>query len=94
MTESSAPLPASLLEALRRYDTPTICNAMEVVARLSWAELLRASGGRTFVFGQRKASEGRGVAANPPSSQIHEAGAASAAAQGQCPRQVDRADGK
>ncbi len=33
MTNSaSAPLPASLLEALGRYDTPTICNAMEVVA--------------------------------------------------------------
>ena len=31
MTES-APLPASLLEALGKYDTPTICNAMEVVA--------------------------------------------------------------
>jgi regulator of RNase E activity RraA len=29
---NSAPLPASVLEALRRYDTPTICNAMEVVA--------------------------------------------------------------
>src|ERR1700710_1393320 len=29
---ASAPLPASLLEALARYDTPTICNAMEVVA--------------------------------------------------------------
>src|SRR3981189_263959 len=28
-----APLPASLLEALARYDPPTICNAMEVVAR-------------------------------------------------------------
>ena len=27
-----APLPAALLEALARYDTPTICNAMEVVA--------------------------------------------------------------
>ncbi len=27
-----APLPAALLEALGRYDTPTICNAMEVVA--------------------------------------------------------------
>ena len=33
MTESAtAPLPASLLEALARYDTPTICNAMEIVA--------------------------------------------------------------
>ena len=29
---TSAPLPASVLEALARYDTPTICNAMEVVA--------------------------------------------------------------
>ena len=29
---ASAPLPASLLEALGRYDTPTICNAMEIVA--------------------------------------------------------------
>jgi regulator of RNase E activity RraA len=28
----SAPLPAALLEALGRYDTPTICNAMEVIA--------------------------------------------------------------
>jgi hypothetical protein len=27
-----APLPASLLEKLAQYDTPTICNAMEVVA--------------------------------------------------------------
>ena len=32
MTSSAAPLPASLLETLGRYDTPTICNAMEVVA--------------------------------------------------------------
>ena len=33
MTNSAnAPLPASLLEALARYDTPTICNALEVVA--------------------------------------------------------------
>ncbi len=33
MTDSAkAPLPASLLEALGRYDTPTICNAMEIVA--------------------------------------------------------------
>jgi regulator of RNase E activity RraA len=31
-TSASSPLPASLLEALARYDTPTICNAMEVVA--------------------------------------------------------------
>jgi regulator of RNase E activity RraA len=29
---SVAPVPASVLEALARYDTPTICNAMEVVA--------------------------------------------------------------
>ena len=29
---AAAPVPASLLEALARYDTPTICNAMEVVA--------------------------------------------------------------
>src|SRR6195256_5296666 len=29
---ANAPLPASLLEALARYDTPTICNALEVVA--------------------------------------------------------------
>lgn len=28
----SAPHPASLLEALARWDTPTICNALEVVA--------------------------------------------------------------
>src|ERR1700754_4050941 len=27
-----APLPAAVLEALARYDTPTICNAMEIVA--------------------------------------------------------------
>jgi regulator of RNase E activity RraA len=27
-----APLPAALLEALARYDTPTICNALEIVA--------------------------------------------------------------
>ena len=33
MTNSTlAPLPASLLEALGRYDTPTICNALEIVA--------------------------------------------------------------
>ena len=33
MTDSTqAPLPASLLEALGRYDTPTICNALEIVA--------------------------------------------------------------
>jgi regulator of RNase E activity RraA len=29
---ASEPLPASVLEALARYDTPTICNAMEIVA--------------------------------------------------------------
>jgi hypothetical protein len=29
---AKAPLPKALLEALARYDTPTICNAMEVVA--------------------------------------------------------------
>src|SRR6202166_819563 len=29
---ASAPLPAALLEALGRYDTPTICNALEIVA--------------------------------------------------------------
>lgn len=29
---ASVPLPASVLEALARYDTPTICNAMEIVA--------------------------------------------------------------
>jgi regulator of RNase E activity RraA len=29
---ATAPLPASVLEALGRYDTPTICNAMEIVA--------------------------------------------------------------
>jgi regulator of RNase E activity RraA len=29
---TKAPLPASLLEALGRYDTPTICNALEIVA--------------------------------------------------------------
>jgi regulator of RNase E activity RraA len=29
---STTPLPASVLEALGRYDTPTICNAMEIVA--------------------------------------------------------------
>ena len=28
----TTPLPASVLEALSRYDTPTICNAMEIVA--------------------------------------------------------------
>ena len=33
VTDSTqAPLPASLLEALGRYDTPTICNALEIVA--------------------------------------------------------------
>ena len=33
MTDSTkAPLPASVLEALGRYDTPTICNALEIVA--------------------------------------------------------------
>src|SRR3954452_22022562 len=29
---ATAPLPASVLEALARYDAPTICNAMEIVA--------------------------------------------------------------
>ncbi len=29
---AAAPLPAALLEALARYDTPTICNALEIVA--------------------------------------------------------------
>jgi regulator of RNase E activity RraA len=29
---ATTPLPASLLEALAQYDTPTICNAMEIVA--------------------------------------------------------------
>ena len=28
----TTPVPASVLEALARYDTPTICNAMEIVA--------------------------------------------------------------
>src|SRR6476646_8743070 len=28
----SSPVPASVLEALARHDTPTICNAMEIVA--------------------------------------------------------------
>jgi regulator of RNase E activity RraA len=33
VTDSTkTPLPASVLEALARYDTPTICNAMEIVA--------------------------------------------------------------
>jgi len=33
VTDSAkAPLPKALLEALARYDTPTICNAMEIVA--------------------------------------------------------------
>ncbi|WP_369724640.1 RraA family protein [Bradyrhizobium sp. LLZ17] len=33
MTDTATgPLPASVLEALGRYDTPTICNAMEIVA--------------------------------------------------------------
>jgi regulator of RNase E activity RraA len=31
-TSATAPLPASVLEALARYDTPTICNALEIVA--------------------------------------------------------------
>src|SRR3954468_20407314 len=29
---ATGPLPASVLEALAKYDTPTICNAMEVIA--------------------------------------------------------------
>ena len=29
---AKAPLPASVLEALKKFDTPTICNAMEIVA--------------------------------------------------------------
>ena len=29
---ATGPLPASVLEALARYDTPTICNAMEIAA--------------------------------------------------------------
>jgi regulator of RNase E activity RraA len=32
VTTSAAPLNPSILEALARYDTPTICNAMEIVA--------------------------------------------------------------
>jgi regulator of RNase E activity RraA len=32
VTESAQPLAQSVLDALARYDTPTICNAMEVVA--------------------------------------------------------------
>ena len=33
MTNSAnATLPAALLEALARHDTPTICNALEIVA--------------------------------------------------------------
>src|SRR6516162_11553935 len=32
MNSTTAPLPAALLGALARYDTPTICNAMEIVA--------------------------------------------------------------
>ena len=32
MTQSAAPVPASVLEALGHFDTPTICNAMEIVA--------------------------------------------------------------
>src|SRR5471030_325480 len=32
VTNMTGPLPASVLEALARYDTPTICNAMEIVA--------------------------------------------------------------
>lgn len=33
MTQTStAPLPQSLLDALAKYDTPTICNALEIVA--------------------------------------------------------------
>ncbi|MBC7583612.1 RraA family protein [Tardiphaga sp. vice352] len=32
MTHSSEALSAAVLEALGRYDTPTICNAMEIVA--------------------------------------------------------------
>jgi regulator of RNase E activity RraA len=32
VTESAQPLAQSVLDALARYDTPTICNAMEIVA--------------------------------------------------------------
>lgn len=32
MTQATAPLPQSLLDALAKYDTPTICNALEIVA--------------------------------------------------------------
>jgi len=32
VTIRNAPLPAALLEALARHDTPTICNALEIVA--------------------------------------------------------------
>ncbi|MEW6643357.1 MAG: RraA family protein [Pseudomonadota bacterium] len=32
MTDPAAPVPPSVLEALARFDTPTICNAMELVA--------------------------------------------------------------
>ncbi len=29
---ATEPLPSSVLQALTRYDTPTICNAMEIIA--------------------------------------------------------------
>ena len=29
---ATEPLPPAVLEALAKYDTPTICNALEVVA--------------------------------------------------------------
>ena len=46
---ASAPLPASVLEALARYDTPTICNAMEIVA--PERNIVRATfGGILFVI--------------------------------------------
>jgi len=32
LTNATTLLPASVLEALQRYDTPTICNALEIVA--------------------------------------------------------------
>jgi len=32
VTDAAAPVPPSVLEALARFDTPTICNAMELVA--------------------------------------------------------------
>ena len=51
-----APHPASLLEALARYDTPTICNAMEVVAPERRLGLRQVPERQAYLTGSKNAS--------------------------------------